>query len=46
VRAVAVGGVKEGDAGGDGVVDERDHVRLGLASVWMLGVSSELLIRL
>ncbi|TVU03549.1 hypothetical protein EJB05_50864, partial [Eragrostis curvula] len=30
VGAVDVGGVEEGDAGGDGVVDERDHVRLGL----------------
>jgi hypothetical protein len=29
VRAVHVGGVKEGDPGGDGVVDELDHVRLG-----------------
>jgi len=30
VRAVDVGGVEEGDPGGDGVVDELDHVRLGL----------------
>jgi hypothetical protein len=35
VRAVAVSGVEEGDAGGDGVADERDHVglRLGRAVV-------------
>jgi len=30
VRAIEVGGVKEGDPGGDSVVDEIDHVRLGL----------------
>ena len=30
MRAVNVGGVEEGDPGGDGVVDELDHVRLGL----------------
>ncbi|TVU13692.1 hypothetical protein EJB05_37112, partial [Eragrostis curvula] len=30
VGPVAVGGVEEGDAGVDGVVDERDHVGLGL----------------
>jgi len=30
VRAVAVGGVEEGDAGGHGVANERDHVRLRL----------------
>jgi hypothetical protein len=30
VRAIHVGGVEEGDAGGDGVVDELDHVGLRL----------------
>jgi hypothetical protein len=30
VRAVDVGGVEEGDPGGDGVVDQLDHVGLGL----------------
>ena len=30
VRAIDVGGVEQGDSGGDGVVDELDHVGLGL----------------
>ena len=35
VRAVEVGSVEEGDAGGDGVVEERNHVALRLG--WPVG---------